>query len=67
MRIITAERITLAHGVCGGMETQAESLRAGLAGRGHTLTVLTTPHPAGRAAEERPALTVIYQAPGDYR
>jgi glycosyltransferase involved in cell wall biosynthesis len=67
MRIVTAERITLAHGVRGGMETQAESLRAGLAERGHTLMVLTTPRPAGRAADDRPATTVIEQAPGDYR
>jgi len=66
MRIVTAERITLAHGVRGGMEMQAQSLRDGLAARGHSLTVLTTPHPDRRAHDDGPA-TLIYQAPGDYR
>lgn len=66
MRIITAERIVLAHGVRGGMEMQAQSLRDGLAARGHALTTLTTPHPDGRARDDG-ATTVIYQSPGDYR
>jgi glycosyltransferase involved in cell wall biosynthesis len=67
MRIVTAERITLAHGVRGGMEMQAHSLSTGLAERGHTLTVLTTPHPDRRTTDEHESLAVIYQAPGDYR
>lgn len=67
MRIVTAERITLAHGVRGGMEIQAASLRAGLVECGHTLMVLTTPHPDRRAVDRAPSATVIYQAPGDHR
>src|SRR5439155_18974998 len=66
MRIVTAERITLAHGVGGGMEMQAQSLRAGLAERGHSLTVLTTPLD-GAPGREVGAEVVIYQSPGACR
>src|SRR5436853_2656715 len=66
MRIVTAERITLAHGVRGGMELQAHSLRAGLLERGHSVTVLTTPRPDERAGDED-AGAMVWVAPGDYR
>jgi len=52
MRIVAAQRITLAHHVKGGMEVQADTLYRGLAARGHSVAVITTAHPGGLASVE---------------
>ena len=60
MRIWIPIRITLAHGVRGGMERQADTLARGLAGRGHTVTVVTTAHPDGRLSDEDRGVETLY-------
>lgn len=67
MRLAIAQRLTMAHGIRGGMETQAQSLAAGLVARGHRLEVLTTPHPDGREDGIEETVPVRYLAPGTYR
>lgn len=68
MRIAIAQRLTLAHGVRGGMETQAHSLASGLAARGHEIVVFSTPlrGDATRTGSED-GIPVRYIAPGTYR
>lgn len=46
-------RITLDHGVGGGMERHLQQVAEGLAARGHTITVITTAHPCGLEECER--------------
>lgn len=53
-------RITLAHGVRGGMEHQADSLARGLAAAGHEVTVVTTAHPHGRVEETMGDVETLY-------
>lgn len=67
MRLAIAQRLTMAHGIRGGMETQAQSLAAGLVVRGHRLVVLTTPHPDGHEEGIEETVPVRYLAPGTYR
>ncbi len=67
MKIVIVQRITLEHGVRGGMETQAQSLAEGLQQRGHSVLVLTTPHPDGRASGEECGVPVRYLSPGSWR
>ncbi|HMO60334.1 MAG TPA: glycosyltransferase family 4 protein, partial [Roseiflexaceae bacterium] len=66
MHIVIAQRVTLAHGIRGGMETQAQSLATGLAARGHTVQVLTTPVPK-RGDPAADTLPTRYVVPGTYR
>jgi glycosyltransferase involved in cell wall biosynthesis len=67
MRLAIAQRLTMAHGIRGGMETQAQSLATGLVAWGHRLVVLTTPHPDGRQEGMEETVPVRYLAPGTYR
>jgi glycosyltransferase involved in cell wall biosynthesis len=67
MRLAIAQRLTMAHGIRGGMETQAQSLAAGLVAQGHRLVVLTTPHPDGHEEGIEETVPVRYLAPGTYR
>lgn len=67
MRIAIAQRLTLAHGIRGGMETQAQTLATGLAERGHALLILTAPLPDGRSTGEECGVPVRYVAPGSHR
>ncbi len=60
MRIWYPIRITLAHGVRGGMERQADTLARGLVARGHTLTTVTTAHPDGRLHDEDGGVETLY-------
>lgn len=66
MRIAIAQRITLTHGIRGGMETQAQALATGLRARGHTPLIFTAPHPDGRALGDEGGITVRYIAPGSF-
>jgi glycosyltransferase involved in cell wall biosynthesis len=50
MRLWIATRVTLAHGLAGGMERHTELLATGLAARGHQVTVASTAHPDGRTS-----------------
>lgn len=67
MRIIIPQRLTMAHGIRGGMETQAESLASGLVARGHDVTILTTPRPDGSPESIENTIPVRYLGPGTYR
>lgn len=67
MKILMVQRLTLAHGIRGGMETQAAALAHGLAARGNELTILTTPHPDGRTIDSIGGIVTRYQAPGNFR
>ncbi|NJN66628.1 MAG: glycosyltransferase family 4 protein [Chloroflexaceae bacterium] len=70
MRLVIPQRLTMAHGVRGGMETQAQILAEGLIARGHTLLVLTNPHPDGRTdgtEGSNEAIPVRYIAPGTWK
>lgn len=67
MRIAVAQRLTLAHGIAGGMEQQAQQLAEGLQRRGHELLVLTAPHPDGRSDGVEHDVRVRYVAPGSWR
>ncbi len=67
MRLAIAQRLTLAHGIRGGMEVQAQSLAEGLLARGHEVLILTTPHPDGRKIGEEGGVPVRYIGPGSYR
>lgn len=67
MRIVVAQRLTMAHGVRGGMETQAQSLSEGLLARGHDLVTLTTPHPDGLPHAYEGSVPVRYISPGSWR
>ena len=60
MRIWLPIRITLAHGVRGGMERQQATLAAGLVERGHHVTVVTTAHPDGRVRDEDGGVETLY-------
>lgn len=60
MRIWLPIRITLAHGVQGGMERQADTLARGLARRGHQVTIVTTAHPDGVVEENDLDLQTLY-------
>lgn len=60
MRIWIPIRITLAHGVRGGMEHQADTLARGLAERGNTVTVVTTAHPDGRPRDDDGGVETFY-------
>lgn len=60
MRIWYPIRITLAHGVAGGMERQADTLARGLAERGHQVTTVTTAHPDGRLTDTEAGLETLY-------
>ena len=60
LRIWMPIRITLAHGVRGGMERQADTLARGLAARGHELTIVTTAHPDGVTEEDEWNLQTLY-------
>jgi glycosyltransferase involved in cell wall biosynthesis len=53
-------RITLAHGVKGGMERHADTLAHGLAARGHHVTVVTTAHPEGLLEERNGGVDTLY-------
>lgn len=48
MRIAFLTRITVEHGVAGGMEQHGRSLCEGLTARGHQVVTITTAHPAGQ-------------------
>lgn len=62
-----AQRLTMAHGVRGGMETQSRLLAEGLATRGHDPLVLTTPHPDGLREGHESNVAVRYVSPGTWR
>lgn len=67
MRLVIPQRLTMAHGVRGGMETQAQILAEGLIARGHEVLVLTTPHPDECREGREGAIPVRYVAPGTWR
>jgi glycosyltransferase involved in cell wall biosynthesis len=67
MRIVIPQRLTMAHGIRGGMETQAQSLAQGLQARGHTIHVLTHPHPEGVSEGYEGGVPVSYIGPGSWR
>lgn len=67
MRLAIAQRLTMAHGIRGGLETQAQTLAEGLIERNHELVTLTTPHPDGRREGMEGKVPVRYLAPGTYR
>lgn len=67
MRIALAQRLTMAHGIRGGMETQSHILAEGLIARGHDLTVLTSPHPDGQSEAVEGTIPVRYIGPGSHR
>lgn len=70
MYIVVPQRLTMAHGVRGGMETQAQTLAEGFVARGHELVVLTNPHPEGYARGNEGTngvLPVRYIGPGTWR
>jgi glycosyltransferase involved in cell wall biosynthesis len=69
MRIAIAQRLTLAHGIQGGMEQQAHQLALGLQARGHTISVFTTPLPQTNRSDtgNEDGLDVHYIAPGSWR
>ncbi|MFN8496549.1 MAG: glycosyltransferase family 4 protein [Anaerolineae bacterium] len=60
MRIWMPTRITLAHGVRGGMERQTDTLARALAARGHSVTIVTTAHPKGVLRETEPGIETLY-------
>lgn len=66
MRVAVVQRLTMAHGVRGGMEAQAQALTLGLRDRGHDVRTLTTPLTARDAISNDPMPT-WYVAPGSYR
>lgn len=70
MHIVIPQRLTMVHGVRGGMETQAQTLAEGLVARGHDLVVLTNPHPerhtSGNEGSNR-GIPVRYIGPGTWR
>jgi glycosyltransferase involved in cell wall biosynthesis len=66
MRVAVVQRLTMAHGVRGGMEAQAQALTLGLRDRGHDVRTLTTPLAARDAISNDPMPT-WYVAPGSYR
>ncbi len=53
-------RITLAHGVRGGMERQTDTLARALAARGHSVTIVTTAHPKGVRREIDGNIETLY-------
>ncbi len=67
MRIVMTQRLSMGHGIRGGMETQAHILGEGLIARGHDLTVLTNPHPDNVAEAYEGNIPVRYIGPGSYR
>ncbi len=60
MRIWMPTRITLAHGVRGGMERQTDTLARALAARGHSISIVTTAHPKGVLREIDGNIETIY-------
>jgi len=66
MRIAVVQRLTMAHGIRGGMEAQAQALTLGLRARGHDARTFTTPLAARDAVSNDPMPT-WYVAPGSYR
>lgn len=60
MRIWMPLRITLAHGIRGGMERQSDTLARGLVDLGHTVTVVTTAHPGGERVEMVDGVEILY-------
>ena len=60
MRIWMPIRITVAHGVKGGMERQHDSLTSALAGLGHDVQVVTTAHPLGIHADSEAGVRTAY-------
>ncbi|MFN8481527.1 MAG: glycosyltransferase family 4 protein [Anaerolineae bacterium] len=60
MRIWMPTRITLAHGVRGGMERQTDTLARALAERGHSITIVTTAHPKGVLRETDGGIETLY-------
>ena len=69
MRIACLTRITMAHGIRGGMERHLESVAEALVRRGHHVEVFTTAHPDGLDCEEIRGVHYHYlQSPaGRYR
>ncbi|MCW5880707.1 MAG: glycosyltransferase family 4 protein [Anaerolineae bacterium] len=60
MRIWMPLRITLAHGIRGGMERQSDTLARGLVDLGHAVTVVTTAHPGGERVEMVDGVEILY-------
>ncbi|MFN8476084.1 MAG: glycosyltransferase family 4 protein [Anaerolineae bacterium] len=60
MHIWMPTRITLAHGVRGGMERQTDTLARALAARGHSITIVTTAHPKGVLRETDQGIETLY-------
>ena len=59
LHICVLTRVAMQHGVGGGMERHAETLRQGLVSRGHRVTTITTPHPQG-VQQQRDTLGATY-------
>ncbi len=60
MHICLMTRITLEHGVRGGMERHAADLSQRLAERGHRLTAITTRHPQGKTELQTAASRILF-------
>jgi phosphatidylinositol alpha-1,6-mannosyltransferase len=60
MRLWIVTRVTLDHGLRGGMERHTELLATGLAARGHEVTVVTTAHPDGSVTDRVGAVDLVY-------
>jgi len=60
VHICLMTRSTIHHGVAGGMERHAADLCAGLAARGHRVTVITTRHPGGKTEVIAPGIRTIF-------
>lgn len=60
MRLWIVTRVTLGHGLHGGMERHTELLATGLAARGHQVTLVTTAHPDGRVTDHIGAVDLVY-------
>ena len=67
MRLWIATRITLVHGLAGGMERHTELLATGLSARGHEVTVVTTAHPDGRTNDRSAGVDRVYVAGSTWR
>ncbi len=68
MNICLMTNVTLAHST-GGMEVHAKTLSEGLAAQGHSVTLITTRHPAGIEQENVNNVSLHYLAatsPGEY-
>lgn len=69
MKIACLSRITMAHGVRGGMEQHLNALAQGLTARGHTVTVITTGEPGDPETALRTEYVTRHLStpPGRYR